>query len=44
MTTFDIEELWNACAARGLRPHAVRLVPRNDLDDDDKYIVVVRDG
>jgi methyltransferase family protein len=43
MTTYDIEELWSACTARGLRPHAVRLVPRNDLDERYAYFVVVRD-
>lgn len=43
MTTFGIEEIWRACADRGLRPHAVRLVPRNDLDERYAYLVVVRD-
>jgi hypothetical protein len=43
MTTFGIEELWAACADRGLRPHAVRLVPRNDLDERYAYFLVVRE-
>ncbi len=42
MTTFGIDEFWNLAAARGLTPHGVVLVPRNELDERYAYFALTR--
>jgi SAM-dependent methyltransferase len=42
MTSFGIDEFWTLCAASGLTPHSVRLVPRNRLDSRYAYYFLIR--
>ena len=35
--TYRIEEFWTAMTGVGFCPEAVALVPRNDLDIDERY-------
>ena len=42
MTTYAIDEFWEEADARGLRPLAVTLVPRDPLDERYAYYLLVR--
>ena len=43
MTTYPIDEFWIEAGNRGLRPLAVTLVPRDQLDERYAYYLLVRD-
>lgn len=39
-TVFPIDDFWTAAVAHGFDPHAVYLVPRNDLDKNYAYLLL----
>lgn len=42
MTSYRIEDFWQAATECGLRPHFVQLVPRNELDERYAYFLCTR--
>lgn len=44
MTTYRIDEFWSLAVECGLVPHAVHLVPRNELDERYAYFLLSRPG
>ncbi|WP_240157696.1 class I SAM-dependent methyltransferase [Pseudonocardia broussonetiae] len=44
MTTYRIDEFWELAHDCGLVPHAVHLVPRNELDERYAYFLLTRAG
>jgi SAM-dependent methyltransferase len=43
MTTYGIEEFWNAAAECGLRPQLIHLVPQNAIDERYAYFLLSAD-
>lgn len=44
MTTYPIDSFWELATKCGLTPHAVRLVPRNELDERYAYFFMTNEG